>query len=491
MRIPPVQIGALDTAIVVAYLVGMVAVGVWVSRRIGGFDDFFVAGGRMTTPLLVCTLVSTYYGLDVTFGTSETAYLEGISAFFAYSAPFYVAYVAMAVLVAPRLHRYSARSLPETMELHYGRGARVASALSSFVYSAPILGIGGMGLIGSVFFGLDPWVGAVVGASVALIYTVLGGLLADALTDTIQFTMMCVTVAIAAVYALLEFGTPDVLATKLDPTVFTPYGDLTTSQILVYGSVALTPLVEPAFYQRTFASKDARQIVRALLIGVVLWMAYDWLIVLLGIGGQELVRRGELPADVPSWEILLHVVEHLLPPGLLGIFLAGCLASAMSTIDSYALIGAGNLVYDAWAPVVKRKPGDATLLRATRLMIVPTIGFALLVSTVFDSLRDAWIFMATVLLSTNFVPMMAALFFLERPSPRAGTWSAATGLVGSLGLFLCFLLAGRELDDGDVVWTTPFGGELVREEALLFTVPASALAFAAGRVADRRARAAA
>lgn len=478
-------IGAIDTSVVVIYLLAMVGVGVWVSRRLTGFDDFFVAGGRMTTPLLVCTLVSTYYGLDVTFGTSETAYNEGMAAFFAYSAPFYVAYVCMALLVAPRIRELPAISLPECMGHFYGRTARVLAAAASFVYSAPILAVGGMGLIGSVFFGMEPWVAMAIGAAISLVYTALGGLLADALTDTVQFTMMCVTAAIAAFVAMGRIGDHVALEARLGSEVFEPLGELTWTEILVYGSVAATPLVEPAFYQRTFAAKGGREIVKALLIGIVLWMAYDWVIVYLGISGRELVREGVLPGDVAPVEVLLLTMGHLLPQGLLGIFLAGCLASAMSTIDSYTLIGAGNLTYDIIEPLTGRRPTDANLLRLTRICLVVTLSFALWVALYFESLRDAWIFMSTILLSTVFVPMLAALFVLRVPRPRAGTWSAAAGLVASVALFACFLWLGREdADAGSVVWSTPIGVDLIREEALLVSVPVSFLAFLAGYAAD-------
>lgn len=476
----------VDTAIVVAYLAGMLAVGVWVSRRIGGFKDFFVAGGRMTTPILVCTLVSTYYGLDVTFGTSETAYAEGVAAFFAYSAPFYLAYLAMAVAVAPRLRRIPALSLPEAMGHFYGRGARVSGALGSFVYSAPILSVAGMGWIGQTFFGLAYHEGALLGAGVALAYTVLGGLLADAVTDTVQFAVMCVTVAVAALYALAGNGGPSGLeeAGRLAPESFRPFGGLSVAEICVYGSVALTPLVEPAFYQRTFAARGDRAILKALLLGVGLWMAYDWLVVYLGLTARDLVAQGRIDGEgMESGAIILRAMQELLPAGLLGLFLAGCLASAMSTLDSYALIAAGNLVYDGWEPLTGRKLRDRTLLRATRLLTVGTTATCFWIAVQFESMRDTWIFMATVLLSTAFVPMAAALFLLRRRRPRAGTLASWTGLVSSLGATAAFFAWGRPAD-GEVTLQA-FGRVWIREEAVLVTVPLSLAAFAAGYVLDR------
>lgn len=483
--------GAVDQAIVVLYLIGMLGVGVLTASRIRDFRDFFIAGGRLTTPLLVCTLVSTYYGLDVTFGSSETAFYEGIAAFVAYSAPFYVFYAAAAVLVAPRLRRLSAISLPEVMGDAYGPPARAAAALASFVYSAPIISVAGMGLIGATFFGLDPWVGCVIGASIALAYTVLGGLLADAMTDAVQFVVMCLSAAIAAAIVLVKVGGPEAIGARLGGEALAPLGTLSAWELLVFAGVAMTPLVEPAFYQRTFAAAATRQIVRALLIGTVLWACYDWVVVYLGLAGRDLVAAGRLPADLDGSAVLLAVVAYALPPGLLGLFVAGCVAAAMSTVDSYTLIAAGNIVYDGWQAVTGRRLSDRALLLSTRLLAAVTLAAALGLSLLFERLRDAWIFMSTVLLSTVFWPLLAVLFVPRLATPRAGRFSATVGLGLSLALFVAFQTLGVPTDDGSLAIEVTFGGrslDVAREAGLLIALPVSLAAFAAGWIADRRRR---
>jgi len=54
----------VDLTIASLYVLGVLGLGFAVSRQIHGFRDFFVAGGRMTPAILICALVSTYYGLD-------------------------------------------------------------------------------------------------------------------------------------------------------------------------------------------------------------------------------------------------------------------------------------------------------------------------------------------------------------------------------------------------------------------------------------------
>ena len=79
------QISGIDFAIIAGYVLMMLGVGYYVMRKAPNFEEYLVAGRSMTTPILICTLASTYYGLDVLFGTSEIAFNDGVVAFFGYS----------------------------------------------------------------------------------------------------------------------------------------------------------------------------------------------------------------------------------------------------------------------------------------------------------------------------------------------------------------------------------------------------------------------
>ncbi|NLG63672.1 MAG: hypothetical protein GX539_15655, partial [Candidatus Cloacimonetes bacterium] len=137
----------IDYGIVAVYILGVLLLGAAVSRRITTFRDWFVAGGRMSTPILVCTLVSTYYGLDVLFGASEVGFVDGVVSWFFYSRPYYFTIVIAALLFAARLRRGSFLSLPDVVARAYGRGTQCIVALASFVYALPILAIMGIGVV--------------------------------------------------------------------------------------------------------------------------------------------------------------------------------------------------------------------------------------------------------------------------------------------------------------------------------------------------------
>lgn len=241
------RVSGLDFAIVSAYLLGILGLGAAVSRRIATFRDFFVAGGRMGTPLLVCTLVSTYYGLDVLLGASEVSYREGLVSWFVYLRPYYLAILLAAFFLARRLRRYDFLSLPDVAGHFYGRWTRAVIAVASFVYSLPILAIMGIGVVLDVSLGIPFSLGLLLGAGVSAAYTLLGGLLADALTDTVQFVLMCITLGIAAALVFSGMGGVEALGQRLEPRFFEPWGTYPTGVLLVLAGSALSALVEPPF----------------------------------------------------------------------------------------------------------------------------------------------------------------------------------------------------------------------------------------------------
>lgn len=464
-------------------MAGILAFGWAVSRRVTGFRDWFVAGGRMTTPLLVATLVSTYYGLDVLFGGAEVGYREGVVGWFYYLRPYYLAIILAAVLVAPRLKRHDFLTLPDIAAHYYGRGTQVVIAAASFLYSLPLLAIMGIGVLLDVVLGIPFAWGVVLGAAVSVAYTVMGGLVADALTDTVQFTLMCVTLGVAAILTLEAQGGVVAMERVLPPSYFEPTGSYPPWVLLVFGLSALSVLVEPAFYQRVFAAVSYRAVLAALLIGLALWAAFDWVVTILGMAAAA----GEVEAD-PRYALLTLVID-VLPAGLTGLFLAGVVATAMSTIDSYLLIAGGNLAYDLVRPLSRQELDDAAILRLTRLMILVAAGLSVFAALFFRSMVSAWIAMATMLVAAALVPTLAALYLPERPRPQAGLWSSVAGLVTAIVVFAVVGLLGTPSEEwGTTIWTVSVGTvslDIWQEYALLTALPASLAGFAAGQLFGR------
>ena len=474
----------IDFGIIGAYLALIVGVGYFISRKKPTFEQFFIAGRTMTTPILVCTLVSTYYGIDVLFGTSELGFNEGIVAWFGYSRSTYLFFIIAAFLLTRRLREANFRSLPDILRRYSGRPAGLIGALASFIYSLPALGLFGLGMVSEVVLGLDPRIGALLIGGIALVYTLWGGLWAVAITDTIQFVLMCLTLSIAIPIVMSKVGGFAGVAETMPTTFFEPLGGLPPWLVVIYAATGLSILVDPAFYQRIFAARDFRQARNALLIGILIWGAYDWCVTAGGMLAATAVQTGILPADTHPNGALLQIVTFALPVGLTGIFLAGTLSAAMSTIDSYSLVAGGNIVYDVYRPVFDPNASDDRLMRFTKWGITLSWGLGYVLAFYFERLLALWVFLSTILTATVLVPILAGLFWRGRLTRLAGLLSTATGFVSAVAFYLAVHHWGA-LDEqyATHIWTVRLAGrpiEIWQEYALFFSLPMSLVGFLLG-----------
>ena len=479
------EIATIDYIIISLYLMGMVGVGLWFAKKHSDFEDFFLAGRSLTTPLLITTLISTYYGIDVLFGDSQLGFTNGVVAWFAYARPTYAFFLIAAFLLAHRLKQEDFKSLPDILDKYYGKKTRYVGAVTSFIYSLPALSLYGFGMLGDVILGWEPIMGMLVLGGIALIYTITGGFWAVALTDSVQFVLMCVVLAMAFPFAMNLIGGFDSMIEVLEPSYFDTLGDMSIWLIIIYASTGLSILVEPTFYQRIFAAKSYKNVRNALVIGIFIWGSYDWIITILAMAAKVAVIQGTLPVDVAPDAALLTIMVAALPAGALGLFLAGVLATEMSTLDSYCLVAGGNVAYDIYKPAFKPSATDQELIKTTRqgILLSWVLGFAMAIS--FDQMLGLWVFMASILISSVLAPILLGMYVPKFRKPLAGFLSAGLGLVSTVILNIYIMTNGVfDLDEETYIihW---FGIDFLQEFVMYITVPISLIGFFVGLIFDK------
>ena len=479
------EVATIDYIIISLYLLGMVGVGLWFAKKHSDFEDFFLAGRSLTTPLLITTLISTYYGIDVLFGDSQLGFTNGVVAWFAYARPTYAFFLIAAFLLAHRLKQEDFKSLPDILDKYYGKKTRYVGAVTSFIYSLPALSLYGFGMLGDVILGWEPIMGMVVLGGIALIYTLTGGFWAVALTDSIQFVLMCVVLAMAFPFAMNLIGGFDSMVEVLEPSYFDTLGDMSIWLIIIYASTGLSILVEPTFYQRIFAAKSYKNVRNALVIGIFIWGSYDWIITILAMAAKVAVIQGTLPGDVAPDAALLTIMVAALPAGALGLFLAGVLSTEMSTLDSYCLVAGGNVAYDIYKPAFKPSATDQELIKTTRqgILLSWVLGFAMAIS--FDQMLGLWVFMASILISSVLAPILLGMYVPKFRKPLAGFLSAGLGLVSTVILNIYIMTNGVfDLDEETYIvhW---FGIDFLQEFVMYITVPISLIGFFVGLIFDK------
>ncbi|MDP6167539.1 MAG: sodium:solute symporter family protein [Candidatus Marinimicrobia bacterium] len=481
-------ISTIDYVIIALYLSGMVGVGLWFAKKHTDFDDFFLAGRSLTTPLLITTLISTYYGIDVLFGDSQLGFTDGVVAWFGYARPTYAFFLVAAFLLAQRLREENFKSLPDILDKYYGKKTRYVGAVTSFIYSLPALSLYGFGMLGDVILGWKPIVGMLVLGGIALVYTLTGGFWAVVLTDSIQFVMMCVVLALAFPFAMNLIGGFDSMIDTLEPNYFDTMGGLSTWLIVIYASTGLSILVEPTFYQRIFAAKSYKSVRNALIIGIFIWGSYDWMITILAMSAKVGVLKGLLPGDVAPDAALLTIMVAALPAGALGLFIAGVLSTEMSTLDSYCLVAGGNVAYDIYKPALKPDATDTELIKTTRYGILLSwfLGFAMAVS--FEQMLGLWVFLASILISSTLTPVLLGIYIPNFRRPLAGFFSAGLGLLSTIILNIYIMIYGTFDPVDETYFIQWFGVDFLQEFIMYITIPISLIGFFAGFVLDKGGR---
>ena len=476
-----VQLHVVDWVIVVLYIGFMLFVGFYFSKKKQGFDDYFSAGRSLTAPLLVGTLVSTFYGLDTLFGTSEVGFYEGVSAFFAYSLPYTALYVVMAFL-APKFKELFpvGTTMQDIAFTKYGKPAGIFTSIATFFYSTNTMEMMGIGFMLNLITGMPIWAGTIIGAIVVLIYTWTGGLWAVTMTDFIQFISMMVTVGIALIigwnaiggYEGVFAGLVEWTGSAEDAGYFFSAGAgyLSPWTLVSYSVTALAVLAEPAFFQRVFASAGPKEIKKAFTAGIPMWLSFDWCVTFLGILGAAAIGLGIIP-EVEANQALFAIVGQYLPIGLLGVFLAGVLACAMSTADSYFLVGGGVIGYDLYKGVFKPDATSEQVERMTKIGMLISAVLSIALTFTFDAIMEVWVFQATIIVAVAVVPVYFGAFSKKPQKKIAGTLSTAVGLVFSIVWYIWANFFGTWSDDWEVYLVKIGNIEIWQEQGILIVLP--------------------
>jgi len=435
---------ALDLGIIVLYFAGSLAVGYWASRQISSADDFSVAGGKLKYPVLLGTLVATAIGASATMGRAGKAYDVGIIIFIAGIA--YAAGLYLFSYLAPVIKRIGVWSIPQALNLRYGRNFRIIAAI---VILVAIIGVFGAQLIafGVVVVTLFPDAGvtyeqAVIGAAlIMVVYTALGGFLAVAYTDLVQTIIMIIAIGmLLPIIVVTDMGGPSEAVKGLSPPGGNWMGGLTMVYLVSIFLIDIpVSLLDMSLWQRTGAAQSVQHIRKGVRMTAGAFIVWSFIVVALGMYASQLVPDLASTAAGPDAAIPALVVEYM-PPVIKGLCLAALLAVIMSTADTVLLIGGTTVAIDI-VSALRENIGGAMQIRIARwtVLIIGAIGalFAISIRGVFEVLLLAF----AIYVASLFVPTMAAIFWRKATSAGA-IWSTGVAFVSVLCLYFAKFTGG-------------------------------------------------
>ncbi len=421
---------------IIAYLVVLLGVGAVRSRRVKNETDFMVAGRKLSTGVLVGTLLATWIGSGSIFGGAGLAYDKGFPALW-FDAGVWVAIVVL-YFVAGRVRRFGQFTVPDILETRYNKYARLLGTLVTIVAYTAIVSYqfraGGMVL--NFVTGMSQESGMVITAAFVIGYTVLAGMISVAYTDVVNGAIMILGLFLALPFLLRSAGGWDAVLFTLPESHFQVFGELTVAQALGYSFATMLLLLgEAGMYGRFFSARDesaARKSVLGWMVGTIL---LETLIVVLAVIGSARF------AGIESEMVILYAVKEALPVAVGCLCLAAIVAVIVSTADSFLLVPATNVARDIYQRFINPDVPSGRLVLFSRVAVVALGLLAWVQVSFFTNVLEMAVY-AYTMYGTGITPALMAAFFWRRATPAGGVSSIGAGMLTTA----LWELLGRPLD---------------------------------------------
>jgi SSS family solute:Na+ symporter len=250
-------------SIIVVYSIAQIALGVWVSRRMKGSSDFFVAGRALGPGLLFATFLAANIGSGSTIGATGLGYRDGIAAMW-WVGSAGIGSLILALSVGPRIRRLAAehdlRTVGDFLEWRYDRRVRATIAALLWIGTICILAgqLMGIAWILTVVIGIPKIAGCALGALVVTVYFAAGGLKSSAVVNVVQLTVKLAGFAIALPIALSLVGGLDGLHAAIpEPGMWNPWRNGPSGWIYI-AMLAPNFVVSPGLSRKVGARDDRR-----------------------------------------------------------------------------------------------------------------------------------------------------------------------------------------------------------------------------------------
>jgi len=462
----------------VVYMAAVIGIGLVYAKRANKNSEEYFLGGRSLGPWVTAmSAEASDMSGWLLMGLPGVAYWCGLADAFWTAFGLAVGTYLNWLIVSKRLRRYSVRAnnaitLPEFFSNRFRENKKTILTISAVfilifftVYASSCFVT--CGKLFSTLFGGKYVTMMLLGALFVLIYTILGGFLAESASDFMQAIVMIIALSVVVILgtigagglgnvidnakeipgfleffglaspALDEAGTQLVENGKPLFGDAAPYGILTVCSMMAWG---LGYFGMPQVLLRFMAIRKEEELKRSRRIAMVWVVISLGVAVFIGIVGRQLFPTAHL-TKASSESIFITLSTSYLPPLLAGFVMAGILAATISSSDSYLLIAASALAKNIFQGVVKKNATDKQVMWVSRitLLVLTLIGVVIALdenSVIFQIVSFAWAgFGAT------FGPLMLLSLFWKRTN-KAG---AIAGMVSGAGMVFLWKLVISKL----------------------------------------------
>ena len=457
------NIDPIDLIVIAVYLLGITAIGIKVGyRKNANSNQYFLAGKSLgwfsIGGAMFASNISTIHLVGLAAAGASAGLVEGN---FEWMAAFCL--IALSLFFAPFYFRTGIHTLPEFLERRYSAAARTFLAAIA-IFGALLVHIGISLYAGSkvfeAFLGVNMYTSILLISVITVIYTILGGLKAVVVTETIQTFLLlggALLITYLAINHLPQVGinSYDEFKGQLEPkqlSMIHPIHD-EAGNLNKYSWLCILlgyPVLgiwywcsDQTIVQRVLGAKTERAGQNGAIFAGFLKILPLFVIVLPGVVALVLVKGGAMefatnPDGSPDYNSTLpNLINLVIPTGLKGLIAAGLLAALMSTIAS-ALNSCATLISFDIVKRMRPKAPDASLVRIGKISAGVIMGLAILWST--QGGQFGTIFEAVNKIPMIFAPAVTTVLVLGIFWRRGNNKAAISTFAVGCGLGLIYFI---------------------------------------------------
>ena len=413
---------------ILGYVLVQLGIGAFISRRIKTEEDYLVAGRSLGYGLTTFTLFATWFGAETCIGAAGAIYSDGLSGGSADPFGYGLCILLMGLVFAVPIWKRKLTTLADLFRQRYSTTVeRTAIALmipgSMFWAAAQIRAFG---QVLSASSGIDVTMTITIAAGIVIVYTMFGGLLADAWTDLVQGIVLIA--GLVTLFVLVAGNQSAGIGVLIQPEQLQLFGGpevgwlevLETWAIPVIGSVTAAELLT-----RAIAARSPKVAQRSAFMAGGVYLLIGLIPVTIGLIGASIMPG----LDEPE-QLLPLVARQYMPPILFALFNGALISAILSTVDSVLLVAASLLSHNIIVPL---RPGlterQKVIIARASVAAFGVMAYIMAIHAdgVYALVEEASAFGSAGL----FVIIVCSLFI-----PWGGVYSAMTALVMGIGSWI-------------------------------------------------------
>lgn len=468
-----VRIVFMDTTLIgfIAYLIVVLGIGLVASKKNKTNEDWLLGGRSLNGYLLAFSERASGESAWLLLGLPAAALSVGVGESWTAVGSItgiLISWFFVAEKLRSKAENCGALTLPEFLSNQFSNCRIIlllGALVSIFFYTLYVSsGFAAAGTILNATFGMERSSGVILGASVVLIYTILGGFVAVVWTDFIQALLMVATLVILPVAAIYDMGGLNLFMDKLMSLEASELVSFSKGKVGLEGFLFIMAglswgfgyVGQPHLLTRFMAMPSAKDVRKGLRVAIA-WVFPAFvgailigLIALVSFSPEQLSLAGITGEGSNSDRLMPFFAKTYLPAWLAGILICGAIAAMMSTADTQLLVISSAVCQDLYHRVLKKNPPEQKLLRISRIITILVCSVAFYLAYTSDKIIFAMVSYAWGGLGSTFGPIVILTLYWKGIT-RNGVIAGLT--FGSIGTIL---------------WTNTYLQDLVPERFSIF-----------------------